>query len=91
MHGSEREGIVSAAVDEFKEDLAEYWSKNEVMHPMPNLRITVERKPLKSFPLFPRLPVEFQLAIWDFAARAPQLLELQWDASSRVELSATNS
>lgn len=92
LHSSAREGIATAAIEQFAKELSEHWTKQEVVHPMPIMKaVTVERKPLKSFTLFPRLPMELQLAIWDFAARPPLLSELQWDTSSSIELTASNN
>ncbi|KAE9379972.1 hypothetical protein N431DRAFT_432287 [Stipitochalara longipes BDJ] len=66
---SARELEVVQAADEFGSGVGRYWKQKDVTWPLPTFKVMkVERKPLKEFTLFPHLPMEIQLLIWDFAA-----------------------
>ena len=66
---SDREVIAVTATEIFKQDLADYWTSKGLPSLPPKLTVmTVQRTPLKTFTLFPLLPMELQLAVWDFAA-----------------------
>lgn len=69
------------------EELRLHWKrKHEDSDPkyteqnMPTLRVvTVERKPVTTFPLFQQLPIELQDMVWAFAAYTPRVLTLARD------------
>jgi len=76
---SDREVIAVTATEIFKQDLADYWTSKGLPSLPPKLTVmTVQRTPLKNFTLFPLLPMELQLAVWDFAAHAyPRVIAMK--------------
>ncbi|PMD33318.1 hypothetical protein L207DRAFT_169695 [Hyaloscypha variabilis F] len=65
---SARELQVVKETGDFGAGVGRWWERKEVAWPLPTFKvIKVERKPLKEFTLFPRLPMEIQLLIWNFA------------------------
>lgn len=64
LHGSYRERKALSEIDTFSQELEVYWKEKELQHRMPNIKaMTVQRKPLETFSLFSRLPMELQLLI----------------------------
>ncbi|TVY82119.1 hypothetical protein LSUE1_G004144 [Lachnellula suecica] len=60
--------------------------------PLPNIQVvTVERVALKSFAVFPKLPVEIQQMIWQFALHTPRVISLAQDRETYEPYLSSNS
>jgi hypothetical protein len=65
---SPRESNAFEKAEQFKAGLGWSWELEKATCPLPIVKVmTVQRKPLQQFTLFPRLPIEIQLSIWEFA------------------------
>jgi hypothetical protein len=89
---SARETRAVEAAEEFSSSLGRYWEQQKVSCPFPIFKVmTVQRKPLKEFTLFPRLPTEIQLSIWDFASvNYPRVLTMITDDDDETGLDVCN-
>jgi hypothetical protein len=78
---SPREKGALEDAEKLRKDLATYWlyegEKSLASISPPTISVmTLQRRPLKSFDYFPRLPPELQDMIWEFALRVPRVLTL---------------